>query len=475
MEVLSVFAAANAVPDTPAWIFDDRTWTFGELGSRVNAAAAWLRARGVQPGDRVAFRARPTPAAMLALFAVPSASGTVVPVHPRFTDAEAREALAAVAPCTFLEDGDLAAMLRASAKSVNARAVPPRASGHPWAVLFTSGTSGTPKGVALPARAFVASARASTEVVPFARRERWLLCLNPAHVGGLSILTRSLLARKTVVVADGFEAERALRAIRTHSVSRLSVVPAMLDSLLEVDRANRLRRLNAVVVGGAACPRRLLETCAARGVRARTTYGMTETCSQITLQRHDVTAGIAEDAGVALPGVEIDVEPEARRGEEGGLDRVGRIRVRGPILMSGYVGEKPVGDGWFTTGDRGRMLSDGSLVVLGRGAEMIVTGGENVAPAEVERALESCEGVRQALVFGVPDARWGQIVAAALVADGGSTLDERRVARRLADRLASFKRPRRIAVVPSLPKTRGGKPDRARAADLLAPELRSWD
>lgn len=473
MEVLSVFAAANAVPDTPAWIFADRTWTFGELGERVTAAAAWLRAQGVQPGDRVAFRARPTPASLLALFAVPAASGTVAPLHPRFTEAENATALAVIAPCRFLDDDQLSAMLRASARRAGPRAIPPRSSGHPWAVLLTSGTTGIPKGVALPARAFVASARASSEVLPFGRRERWLLALTPAHVGGLSILTRSMLARKTVVVQDGFDAARTLETIRRHGVSRLSAVPAMLDALLAEDRPNRLRRLTAIIVGGAAAPRALLETCASRGVHARTTYGMTEACSQVTLQREDATRHVGEDSGVALPGVEIELRTDGN-----GSPGEGIIRVRGPVTCLGYVGETrgPVdADGWLETGDRGRLLEDGRLVVLGRGAEMIVTGGENVAPVEVERVLEECAGVRQALVFGVPDPRFGQIVAAALVTENHHGLDHRRLSRLLERKLASFKRPRRVAVVRALPRTPGGKPDRAGAARLLSAELEPWE
>lgn len=471
-EVLSVFAAANAVPDTPAWIFEDRTWTFGELGARVAAAAAWLRDHGVRPGDRVAFRARVAPAPMLALFAIPAASGTAVPVHPRLVATELRESLEVIAPCRFLGDRELGQMLRASAvkRLPTASRVPPRSSGHPWAILFTSGTAGRPKGVALPARVLVASAHASAEVLPFQRRERWLLTMTPAHVGGLSILTRSLLARKTVVALERFDAADALRVIAAKGVSRISVVPAMLDALLDADITNRLRRLAAVIIGGAACPRSLLERCAARGIHARVTYGMTETSSQVTLQRQDVTHGVSEDSGEPLPGVEVRVVADG--------DGAGRILVRGPIVMSGYVGAKakggPDADGWFDTGDRGRWIEE-RLVVLGRGADMIVTGGENVAPAEVERALEACAGVRQALVFGVPDRRYGQVVAAALVADSDSDLDEGFISRKIGERLASFKRPRRLAVVSALPKTAGGKPDRAGAARLLAKELRTWE
>jgi o-succinylbenzoate---CoA ligase len=473
-DVLSVFAAANAVPDTPAWIFEDRTWTFAELGARVAAAAAWLRDHGVRPGDRVAFRARVAPAPMLALFAIPAASGTAVPIHPRYVAAELRESLEVVAPCRFLGDRELGQMLRASAvkRLPGASRVPPRASGHPWAILFTSGTSGRPRGVILPARVLVASAHASAEVLPFQRRERWLLAMTPAHIGGLSILTRSLLARKTVVAMERFDAREALRVIAAKGVSRISVVPAMLDALLDADTGNRLRRLAAVIIGGAACPRALLERCAARGIHARVTYGMTETCSQVTLQRHDVTHGVEEDSGEPLPGVEVRVVSDA----DG--DGSGRILVRGPIVMSGYVGAKnkgiPAADGWFDTGDCGRWIEDGRLVVLGRGTDMIVTGGENVAPAEVERALEACAGVRQALVFGVPDRRYGQVVAAALVADS-TDLDEGFISRKLGERLASFKRPRRLAVVSALPSTAGGKPDRAGAARLFAKELRTWE
>lgn len=484
-EVLSVFAAANAVGDTPAWIFEDRTWTFAELARRVTAAAVWMRDHGIEPGDRVAFAAHIAPAPMLALFALPTLGAVAVPLHPRFTASETKECIAVIdaarkkpagklarvktsseKACRLLGEKELAAMLRATNAKTKLPPLPKRVGGHPWAILFTSGTSGKPKGVALSQRALVASANASAEVLPFARRERWLIALTPAHIGGISILTRSLLARKTVVAVSKFDPALVMKAIVEHGVSRLSVVPAMLDVLLQHDKANRLRRLNAVIVGGAACPRSLLETCAARGVKARTTYGMTEASSQITLQREDATIAVRDDAGEPLPGVDVKIAADGL-----GAAGEGRILVRGPVLMPGYVGGGKIEE-WFDTGDRGRLV-EGRLVVLGRGADMIVTGGENVAPAEVERAIEAFKGVRQALVFGVPDSRYGQVVAAAVVAD--RALDERGLARGLEAKLARFKLPRRLALVQSLPRTPGGKPDRAGAARLLAKELRAWE
>jgi O-succinylbenzoic acid--CoA ligase len=205
----------------------------------------------------------------------------------------------------------------------------------------------------------------------------------------------------------------------------------------------------------------VLDACARTGVRALASYGLTEACSQVTTQRL-VDPPSSRGAGPPLAGTRVRVD-------------AGRILVRGPTLMSGYFRAPPAAsgidaEGWLDTGDFGEVDERGHLHVHARRADLIVTGGENVYPAEIEAALEACGGVERAFVFGVPDDRWGAVVAAALVptradADPGLLLEG------LAGRLASFKRPRRVCLARALPLLGNGKLDRARARREFSPRV----
>jgi O-succinylbenzoic acid--CoA ligase len=268
-----------------------------------------------------------------------------------------------------------------------------------------------------------------------------MACMPLAHVGGLSILTRCLAARACVVLEPRFDAAALPELLLRHRVTLLSLVPTMLTRLLdEHPHWTPPSHLRALLLGGAGSPARLLERAAERGVPVLTTYGLTEACSQVVT------------GGRALLGAELRVA-----GDEG------RLQIRGPMLMSGYLGEPPLAPGaWFDTGDLGELDANGVLRVHARRTDLVVSGGENVYPAEVEDALATCPGVRAACVFGVADETWGQLVAALVVADG-ATLDRGALRVAIAERLAPHKRPRLLAFVDALPQTGAGKLDRAAA------------
>ena len=300
----------------------------------------------------------------------------------------------------------------------------------PLALLYTSGTTGRPKGALLSRGAFAAAAAASAQNLGWQDDDRWLLAMPVCHVGGLSILTRCLLARRPVVLEPRFDPDAVLAAVVRERATLLSVVPTMLNALLERDADGALARLRAVLVGVAGTPFSLLEGCEARGIPAITTYGLTEACSQVTVQRPSLPLPrAARGSGEPLPGVHLSIRRADGTVAEPG--EVGRIHVGGPTLIDGYFRGpgRPLDrargdDGLFDTGDLGEIDAAGALHVHARRTDLIVTGGENVYPVEVEQRLEALPGVRRALVFGVPDERWGQIVAAAL------ELDRRRGARR---------------------------------------------
>ncbi len=316
------------------------------------------------------------------------------------------------------------------------------------AIVFTSGSSGRAKGVVLSRAAFAASAAASAVRLGWRDDDAWLLALPPAHVGGLSVLTRCLAARRTVVLEPAPGTEGLERGLAEATLA--SLVPAQLHRLFAERPSWRApARLRAVLLGGAAAPPPLVEEARRRGMPVRETYGLTECASQVATQEPGDPPGHA----TLLPGFEARV-----------VDGV--IELRGPALMTGYLptgGEPWTADGWLRTGDRGTIDAAGRLAILGRADDVIVTSGENVDPLEVEAALSHDPEVAAALVFGVPDPRRGESVAALLVPRPGRPLDPARVAERLAARLADFKRPRRYAVVADLPLTPSGKPDRGAA------------
>ncbi len=428
----------------PSLTISGRTLAGLELRAKVRRIQGALALAGVAPGDVLAFVARidePTLALTLALF---DARVPFMPLHPRSSALEQRALCA----------------------RVGARLVDPAEAGDPppgWlasfdhtpeataALVATSGSSGEPKVCLLSRGALEASARASAENLGFLPDDRWLMCLPFAHVGGLSILTRCLLAGRGVVAHPGFEPEAVLETIERHGVSLLSAVPSMLGPLFEADRRGALRRLRALLVGGALCPVELRREARSRQISLVASYGLTEACSQVATQRPGAVQDPESlDSGPPLPGVEVRIV--------GGV-----IEVRGPMLASGYLGEPawPRGE-FFRTADLGELDAEGRLVVRGRADDMVISGGENVHPESVERVLRAQLGVRDALVFGVPDARLGQVVAALLVIEPDVSVSA--VLAAASPALASFARPRRVARVAELPTTAVGKPDRRRAA-----------
>jgi O-succinylbenzoic acid--CoA ligase len=331
--------------------------------------------------------------------------------------------------------------------------VPDTASGPelpPDGVLVaTSGSTGDARLVALPASALRASAAATA--ARLGGPARWLLALPADHVAGIQVVVRALLGGSQPVVQDlreGFRPDGFTAATARLGLGRraTSLVPTQLVRLLDAGgpALDALCGYDAVLVGGAALDAALRARAEASGVRVVTTYGMTE------------TAGGCVYDGVPLDGVRVRVES-------------GRILVGGPILAGGYVGRPAetaaafVG-GEFRTGDLGRW-ADGRLEVLGRADDVIVTGGENVAPAAVERVLVGLAGVRAACVVGLPDPEWGAIVGAAVVVDG---VDPERLRTAVGDALGRAAVPRALRVVDALPLRGIGKPDRAAVTRLLA-------
>jgi o-succinylbenzoate---CoA ligase len=397
--------AARARPDHEAIAADDGSLTYAQLDERAERRAAELAATRVSAGDRVRVTHPPGLAFAELLHALPRLGAVLAPGPP------------AGPP----EPGPLPA----------ARGRPPRAGFDPDAVhtlIHTSGTTGAPKPVELTYRNHAASAIASADALGVDPGDRWLCPLPLHHVGGLNVLIRSVINHTTIVLHERFDADRVRATLEAGEVTLASLVPTMLARL----RAAGLRQapgLRAIALGGGPAPAGLLDWAREAGIPVVPVYGMTETCSQI----------VAGDPGRPLPGVELRIGAG------------GEILVRGPMVAPGTA----AGDGWLHTGDLGSLDDEGRLQVLGRLKELIITGGENVAPLEVEQALLAHPAVLDAGVAGVPDPDWGEAVTAFVVLSDPAAAEQLRAWCR--ERLEPFKVPKAFHAVDALPRSAGGK------------------
>jgi o-succinylbenzoate---CoA ligase len=304
-------------------------------------------------------------------------------------------------------------------------------------IIGTSGTTGTPKGVELSAAALLHSARASLARVGARPGERWLCCLPATHIAGLAVLVRSLVSGTDPVLAERADAQ----TIADSGCAHISLVPTQLQRLMALGRPAPLAGFSSVLLGGAAAPPGLIQAARAAGVPVVTTYGMTETCG-----------GCVYD-GLPLDGVRVEIRSE------------GRIWIAGPVLFSGYLGDRQdaVSDGWFRTGDLGRLDSSGRLTVRGRADEIINTGGHKVVPGEVAAALQTCPGVRDVVVVGEPDPEWGERVIAAVVpADPEDPPPLNLLRLHVKRRLPRYAAPSRVVMLEAVPVLPNGKHDIAR-------------
>lgn len=411
--------AARTHPDTVALRADDGALTYAALDAAATHAARCLSTLGVRPGDRVVIALPARRAFVETLHGCLRLGAVAVPVDPRLTAAERAPrttGCAAVVTEPLAGMPDPSACLRAT-HDLDGTAI----------VVHTSGTTAGPRPIELTYGNWLWSALGSGAALGVDPHERWLCTLPLSHVGGLSILLRSAIYATTTILHERFDADAAADEIASRA-TLVSVVPATLRRLLDAG-LRAPTPLRAALVGGAPIPAALLERADDARVPTVTTYGLTEACSQVTT------------GGPPLFCTRVRIGPRRE------------ILVAGPTVAPGAADA----GGWLHTGDQGSLDAEGNLTVTGRAGDTIVTGGENVAPAEVEAVIESHPALAEAAVHGAPDTEWGERVVATVVLHAGMGATGEELRAHCRARLAGYKVPKAFYFAAELPRTPSGK------------------
>ncbi|WP_434033497.1 class I adenylate-forming enzyme family protein [Cupriavidus sp. a3] len=485
-----LWAHAEAAPQRPALHYLGRTFSYGKLWRRVERASAHLAATwAIRPGDRVGTLCLNHELQLVLLFACARVGAMFVPLNYRLAAAELH-AIAGHAQLALLFHDDAHAALALEAGASQCRlahleriidhpapavaSFPHVAGDAPLLLAYTSGTTGKPKGAVHTQAGLLANARASWWAHGMTPDDHVLSVLPAFHVGGLCIQTLpALLAGAQVTLHDRFAPGAWLASVAQARPSLALMVPATLRAVLEHpgwDGAD-LSPLRGVMAGSSTIPRSYIDAFHARGVPLGQVYGATETGPvSVVLKLEDAMArpGYAgwpvPEVTVRLAGADGPCGAEVAQGE------VGELWVRGANVMAGYWNQPADGlpGGWFRSGDLAHRDADGCIEVVGRSKDMIISGGENIYPAEIENVLLGLPGVQECAVVGVADARWGEVPVAVIVPAPGADrapLAPAPVREALAARIARFKLPREVVLLDDLPRSALGK--------VMKPQLRA--
>ena len=483
--------------------------TYAQLDDRSARLATVLGAAGISPGDRVAYLGLNSPAFLLTMLAAHRIGAIFMPINFRLVGPELRAVLELGGAAALICEEGHRAVVEAVWADIPVRrfllvdddpeipSTAPSGAWEPWSepiaraarndrivpahfddpaiLMFTSGTTGLPKGVTLTYGNIWWNSVNVDSRIDTRRGDTTHAAAPMFHVGALnSFVVRTLVRGGTVVLRRAFDPSEFLTDLVTHRVNSLFAVPAMLAGLARVPGLFEadLSQLRAIVVAGAPVPPSLLRLYAVHGVMLQQAWGLTETSPFATHLPEERTLDKLGSAGIPMPYTEVRVvDPVTNRPADPGVR--GEVVVRGPNVTPGYWQNPEAtaaafdADGWFHSGDIGYLDDDGYLFIVDRLKDMIVSGGENIYPAEVENALTDLPGLVDVAVVGAADEQWGETVVAvvALTENNDLTLDELRT--HAAAKLARYKLPRQLKVVPAVPRNASGKLDKKAVRRLI--------
>jgi o-succinylbenzoate---CoA ligase len=424
---------AQSCPERTALIAEGAELTYAELEAEATWVARRLAAHGVRRGSTAALTMHPRREQVVLVHALMKVGAALLPLSPRLTEAERARIVAEVEPMVDLDDPGLLTQTEADLPLLGEHDTDAIC-----AYVLSSGSTGAPKPIGLTYGNFLWSAMGGAFNIGVDPADRWLCCVPLSHIAGLSIVMRSAIYGTTAVVHDGFDVERVARSLGEDGITVVSLVTTMLSRLLEAGAD--LSGPRAILVGGGPVPESILAAAIDRGATVVQTYGLTETCSQVTTLAPEDARRKLGSAGRPLLTSHVRI-------------RDGEILVQGPTVAPGRYDES----GWLHTGDLGYIDEEGFLYVRDRIDDMIVTGGENVVPSEVEEVLLAHPAVVEAAVVGREDPEWQQAVTAVVVLspDAAVTPDELR--HHCSATLAGYKVPKRVELAAALPRTPSGK------------------
>ncbi|MBP0621745.1 class I adenylate-forming enzyme family protein [Cupriavidus consociatus] len=482
-----LWAHAEAAPQRLALHYLGRTFSYGKLWRRMERASAHLVATwSIRPGDRVGTLCLNHELQLVLLFACARVGAMFVPLNYRLAAAELRAIVGHARLALLFHDDAHAALALEAADGLCRLAHLERIIGHPAPAVasfphvagdaplllaYTSGTTGKPKGAVHTQAGLLANARASWWAHGMTQADHVLSVLPAFHVGGLCIQTLpALLAGAQVTLHDRFAPGAWLASVAQARPSLSLMVPATLRAVLEHpgwDGAD-LSTLRGVMAGSSTIPRSYIDAFHARGVPLGQVYGATETGPVSVVLKLEHAMARPGHAGWPVP--EVTVRLAGPDGAEVAQGEVGELWVRGANVMAGYWNEPDDGlpGGWFRSGDLAHRDADGCIEVVGRSKDMIISGGENIYPAEIENVLLGLPGVQECAVVGVTDGRWGEVPVAVIVPAPGADrapLAQAPVREALAARIARFKLPREVVLLDDLPRSALGK--------VMKPQLRA--
>jgi fatty-acyl-CoA synthase len=473
----------SKTPDKAALIYaDGATMSYRQLAELSDAVSRMLSSRGVGMGEHVAYLGENSPEFLATLFGCAQIGAVFVPINTRLAPPEILHVLAdsrartlihdrefadrlaplitAVGIASVIETGELAEGADGTGPRVEVTTPPD----HPAAVIYTSGTTGRAKGAVLTHQNLTWVALNCLVDYDVVSTDVALMISPLFHVASLGMGALPVLLKGgTIVLEKGFEPGRALRLIAEHGVTMLSGVPTTYQLMADhADWATTdLSTLAKLTCGGSAVPARILNAYEERGLHFSQGYGMTETSPGATSLAPAMTR--AKQGSVGLPHFFTDVRIAPDGAGTTDSASVGEIEIAGPNVFPGYLNlpESTVdaftADGWFRTGDIGYLDEDGYLYISDRLKDMIISGGENVYPAEVENLIGDLEGVSGVAVIGVPDEQWGEVPWAIVTVRNAASVDLASIRAHLDGRLARYKLPKRVVVVDELPRTASGK------------------
>ncbi len=474
---------AHLSPDKEGFIGSEYRYTYAQVNQRANRFAAYLESLGLAPGERVAILCKNREPLASSLFGAAKAGCVSVLMNWRLQVPELSYILQDSQAAFLLYDAEFAPVVEKLQGEVPVRHFlvvgagweealagqspqEPKARGgddDPAVIMYTSGTTGRPKGATLSHRNLLWSTLAISHTVEWDYRHRFLLVAPLFHIGGLAPLVTNVHKGITSYFMPDFDPVEVWRVIAQERISNMMSVPLMLLAMLmasqkmEVDASS----LVTITCGASPVPASLIQSYLDMGIKVQQVYGTTECAGAVSFWTHEMDPDKMTSQGKPVFHLELKVvDPES--GRELPPGQVGEIWCRGPMVFVGYwnqpqATEQALRDGWYRTGDLGRFDEDGYLFVVDRLKDMIISGGENVYPAELEKVISSHPAVAEVAVIGRPDPKWGEIPVACVVRRPQAQLEAQEVVELCREQLAAYKCVKDVVFLDELPKNSVGK------------------